>query len=194
MGLGAPTLLEQINVSRIVTDEEIRQLFPQTSTGLFRWAGDVFEVALGRELVPFLFDGLRYILILGSPMYEAGNQDVLGDLTSAWADGFQPEANSRIIKFVRSEADEFHFDPAKWKLHHAGQIFGFSDVLLAAMETYIAAKPEIEQFFFWPTTPQLETLYKRVFRNLERGCHGGRFKPILQPLGVFNGYQRSQAT
>jgi len=177
-------------VSQLYDEDQLAVIFEDAPSDGLSWTGNVFLADHGRELVPFRFAGHRYLLILGTPLYEAGGEESLFSMTSAWAAGYRPKVQSRIIKFARADAMDGHFDPSLWRLVNAKQIFGFCDVLQAAIESYIAAKPEVEQFFFWPTNSKLETLYRRVFRSLNSGCLAGQFLSILETLGVFNGYQR----
>lgn len=154
------------------------------------WIGNVFQVATNREVIPFTFEHIRYLMILGAPIYEAGDEESFLNLSSAWADGFNPKDQSRVMKFCRADAVDEHFQPDRWKLPNPLFIFSFCKTVTAVVEHYVESCPDVEQFFFWPTTSQLETFYKRVFRCLNRGCLNGQFVPILEPLGVFNGYQK----
>ncbi len=174
----------------IFDDSTIKSFFANEPHNLPTWVGDVFKVTEGRDVIPFTFEHIRYLVILGSPIYEAGDEESVIALSSAWANEFKPKAQSKVIKFLRAEATGDHFKPDKWKLTDAISIYRFCKVLTSAIESYVMACPEVEQFFFWPTTDQLETLYKRIFRNLESGCLKGQFVPILESVGVFNGYQR----
>ena len=174
----------------IFNDSTIEAFFANEPLSLPTWVGDVFKVTEGRDVIPFTFEHIRYLIILGSPIYEAGDEESFLGLSSAWADGFRPKTQSKVIKFLRANATGDHFMPDMWKLTEAIAIFRFCKVLTSAIESYVMACPEVEQFFFWPTTSQLETLYKRTFRNLDSSCLKGQFVPILESLGVFNGYQR----
>ena len=178
-------------MSQLYDETRLTEFFKNAPADNSSWTGDVLMVDHGRELVPFKFGANRYLLILGTPTYEAGGEESLFSMAAGWAAGYKPKLQSRIIKFARADASDGHFDPSLWRLEKPKQIFGFCDVLQDVVENFIEAKPEVEQFFFWPTNDRLKTLYRRVFRSIDAGCFANQFVSILEPIGEFYGYQRS---
>ena len=152
--------------------------------------GELYQSCESSEVIPFKFDNFLYYLIFRAPFVEAGDSSELVSLTNQFANGYMPKVESRIIKFYRSDATNNYFQPREWSLNKPSQIFEFSNILLLSIESYLILKPEIKQFFFWPSTTKLTTLYKRLFRNLKKSSSGIEVNPIMVNLGVFYGYER----
>jgi hypothetical protein len=180
-------------VSQIYNEEQLDSFFASSEPANPFWIGGAFQVTSGQEVIPFVFNGIRYLFILGTPLSEAGDETTLYALCAEFTDGFVPDENSRVIKFCRADAIEYHFDPKKWSLDEPKQIHQFGAVVSTIVERYVLGHPEVQQFFFSPASDKLGTLYQRLYRRLNNEGLAGKFLPILEPLGVFNGYQRSQA-
>ena len=173
-------------------DKELkRELFSQVDPTQEIWIGPIHELVLGRELVPLKFATFNYLVIFSSPAFEAGDQDVMMSMSQFWADGFCPEPNSRVIKFCRADAEVDFFKPEKWELSNRLQIFQFLETLAEAIALHATGCKTVSQYFFWPASKGLEVTYRRAFRHLDRTCLPGQFVPILEPIGVFDGYQRT---
>lgn len=172
-------------------DEELkRALFTRIVEQETIWIGNVHELGAGRELVPFSFVSHNYLVLFSDPEYEAGDLALMLDMSQEWADGFQPEPNSRILKFFRADAVANFFKPESWKLSQPMQIFQFGETVADAIALHARACPAVTQYFYWPASSQLNVLYRRIFRHLNRSCLPGEFVHILEPTGVFDGYQR----
>ena len=154
--------------------------------------GELYKTCEKSEVMPFKFDHIIYYLIFRDPYLEAGDFDEFMSLSKQFANGYKPKVNSRIIKFYRSDAEDNYFQPNAWSLNRPSQIYEFSHILLLCIESYLTLRPEIEQFFFWPTTPQLTILYKRLFRNLKNGCFKNQVHSIIEHIGEFYGYERKE--
>ena len=105
-----------LDVSQIYDEDQLLAFFASCDVTAPSWVGDVFQITSGHEVIPFTFDGNRYLFLLGTPENEAGDQQTLSALCSEFADGFLPDASSRVVKFCRADAAEFHFDPTRWSL------------------------------------------------------------------------------
>lgn len=182
-----------VDVSQIYDEDQLLAFFASCDVTAPSWVGDVFQITSGHEVIPFTFDGNRYLFLLGTPENEAGDQQTLSALCSEFADGFLPDASSRVVKFCRADAAEFHFDPTRWSLSKPETIHQFGVLVSSIVERYIVGHPEVRQIFFSPANDRLGTLYRRMYRSLNNDGLKGIFMPILKPLGVFHGYQRTQA-
>lgn len=176
-----------------VTPEVMAALFAGTP-GLpdALWRGTVYVLDDGRELLPFVFLELRFIAIFSSPLLEAGGDEAfLIEQVQTWAGNFDPDPNSRLVKFCRAEADHEAtlFKPDDWSLDHPRQIFQFSELLAEVMLQHSEILPPVTQYFFWPASNQVERLYLRVYAKV-RHLLPNTFEPILADIGEFRGYQR----
>lgn len=128
-----------------VVDEELReQLFADAPAEADLWMGDVNDVGGEREIVPFRFGGLDFWVIFASPHAEADHDDDLLKLFMDTLDvrDFEPDEQSRLIKFCRCDARQNHFIAKDWKLSETSQIFQFLDVLRTILDMYFRASPE----------------------------------------------------
>jgi hypothetical protein len=174
-----------------INTELKQELFQSAKSGSVAWVGSVFYLGESRELVPVRFDTQDYLVMFSGPQHEAGDEEAMLSLSSEFADGFKPEVTARVIKFCRADAQDDFFKPERWKLRKPGQIFQFTETLALAVTLHANTHVKTTQYFFWPASRQLEILYKRTFRHIDRAWQEGKFVPILESTGVFNGYQRT---
>lgn len=176
-------------------DKDLKEfLFQDAPQESCAWVGDIFPlVPNAQELVPVRFDLQDFLVGFTSPLYEAGNDaELLAEYSASEAAGFPFDPSARLVKFARTESDATnHYNPDAWKLSVAEQVYQFSRTLGMAAVSHSEAFPECRQYFFWAASSQLEKLYKRTFRYIDRTCLPGEFKPILGNTGVLNGYQRT---
>jgi hypothetical protein len=174
-----------------VDDNLKLELFKDATTPGTVWVGEIYILRTEQELIPVRFGGQNFLVGFSSPTYEAGDEESMEMFSLAWADGYIPAAHSRMVKFSRTEANAEHFKPDVWHLDTASQVFQFSQTLADAVAFHAQTYPTCRQYLFWPASHQLELLYKRAFRYVDRACLPGEFRPILQATGVFNGYERT---
>lgn len=155
------------------------------------WVGDVYILRAEQELIPVRFGDQDFLVGFSAPTYEAGDEESMEVFSLAWANGYTPATHSRMVKFSRAEAVADHFKPDLWHLDVASQVFQFGQVLADAVVFHAQTYPTCQEYLFWPSSYELELLYKRAFRYIDRACLPGEFRPILQPTGVFNGYERT---
>lgn len=157
------------------------------------WLGEIYRLDDGRDLMPFVFLTLRFITIFVRPIHEAGGEEeFLATQAAEWANGFVPDNSARIVKFFRADAENGKtlFKPDEWKLDKPRHIFAFSELLANVMVQHAGVTPPVQQYFFWPASVSVDRLYVRTFRVVSR-LLPGVFRPILQNIGDFRGYQRS---
>ena len=155
------------------------------------WVGEIYMLRTEQELIPVRFGGQDFLVGFSAPTYEAGDEEAMQTFSLAWADGYIPAAHSRMVKFARVEAATDHFKPDVWHLDTPSQVFQFSQTLAEAVVYHAQSFPLCREYLFWPSSRQLELLYKRAFRYIDRSCMPGKFHPVLQSTGVFNGYERT---
>ena len=176
-------------------DEDLKEfLFQAAPDENCAWFGDVFSLTgNAQELVPVRFGTQDFLVGFTSPLYEAGNDPaLLAGFAASQADGFSFDPSARLVKFVRAESGPTNqYKPEAWKLNVPGQVYQFSRTLGMAVASHSEALPACLQYFFWAASSQLELLYERTFRYIDRTCLPGEFKPILKKTGVLNGYQRT---
>lgn len=117
--------------------------------------------------------------------------DAMREMSNAFADGFQPGANARIIKLCRSGAQADFFQPDRWELPDPVQIFQFAQTLAMAVVLHAATHSQTKQYFFWPASRQLQVMCRRAFRHIHKTLQPSKLVPILEPTGGFDGYQRT---
>jgi hypothetical protein len=187
--------------------ETIDAMFAQAPAAvpLMVWQGPVTSIRAGSEMIPLRFDELDFIIAYQDPLLEAGDEDGLLSMCENWAGGFLPDRDSRLIKFFRVDATLLEaqgmpesdsglpiaFNPKHWGLKRPEKIFTLTDVIAEAMTYHCKTFPDCTQYFYWPATQELESLYKRVFQKVERRWMPGAFQRILGGLGEFYGYQRT---
>jgi hypothetical protein len=173
-------------------DENLKlELFKNATAPGTVWVGDIYLLRAEQELIPVRFGGQDFLVGFSAPAYEAGDEELMEMFSLAWADGFTPAPHSRIMKFSRTEAIAAHFNPDMWHLDTALQVFQFGQTLADAVVFHAQTYSACRQYLFWPSSRKLELLYKRAFRYIDSTCLPGQFRPILQPTGVFNGYERA---
>lgn len=155
------------------------------------WIGDIYSLNENQELIPVRFGAHDFILGFASPHFEAGDEVFLGDFTRTWADEHVPAVPSRLLKMARVDAEHNLFNPDAWQLDVPQQIFQFGRTMAEATALHAQAFPDCKAYYFWAASEQLERLYERSFRHVNRTCLPGRFRPILEPIGDFHGYQRT---
>ncbi|QVN21702.1 hypothetical protein [Burkholderia pyrrocinia] len=116
---------------------------PELSAHLFPAPVDADEIEVTEplsidpsiEAVGIDFGGTRFIVFFADVMAYAGSDpDYVRQTASAWNNGFVPTAGSRLVKFVRADADaDTMFDPAEWPLPDAAMIWQFIEALAAAV-------------------------------------------------------------
>ncbi len=147
------------------------------------------------EAVGIDFAGTRFLVFFADVMAYAGNDaDFVRETAAAWNNGFVPAAGSRLVKFVRSEADpDTMFDPRAWPLPEAQTIWQFMEALAIAVEGHALAYPGVSQYFYAPQTGKLDSLYNRMSRRFRRGDYGVAFQCVTRPAtdeGGFYGFER----
>jgi hypothetical protein len=160
------------------------------------WIGDVFVLRDDQqELIPVRFGTQDFWMGFTSPKFEASHDpELLRQYSQNWAEGFVPDEFSRLIKFSRADADFKNlFKPDSWKLSLPEQIFQFGQTLGEAVVFHAQTFLSCKEYFFWPASPRLELLYKRVFRYVDRVRLPKQFVAILDDTGAFNGYQRTSS-
>ncbi len=157
------------------------------------WIGEIIILHDHQEIVPVRFGTQDFWVGFTSPQYEAGSDpDLFRTFCENWSDGFAPADFSRLVKFARTEScDADRYKPDLWKLSAPEQVYQFSQTIGDAVVFHAETYPKCREYFFWPASGQLDTLYKRTFRYIDRDCLPQQFRPILNPTGVFNGYQRT---
>lgn len=176
-------------------EDELRgALFNTAPEGICVWTGEVFQLSADQEIIPLRFGQQDFLVGFSAPVMEAGGD--LGSLeamSAAWASGYAPAQHSRIVKFCRAEAAEQAFQPDAWHLEVSAQIFQLGQAVADAVVFHAQTHPTCRQYFYWAANDALEALYKRAFRYIDRACLPGAFRPILDNIGDFHGYQRAQA-
>ncbi|ONO52741.1 hypothetical protein A8D80_02525 [Burkholderia cenocepacia] len=178
-----------------ITPELLTHLFPTPA------AADEVEVTEPLSIDPSIeavgvdFGGTRFVVFFADVMAYAGSDsDYVRQTAVAWNNGFIPAAGSRLVKFVRADADaDTMFDPAEWPLPDPGMIWQFIEALAAAVEGYAVGFPTVAQYFNMPQTGKLDSLYNRMSRQFERGEYGVAFRCVTRPAsdeGGFYGYER----
>ncbi|KAF1065546.1 hypothetical protein DX980_00235 (plasmid) [Burkholderia gladioli] len=177
------------------TPELLAHLFPAPV------AADEIEVTEPLSIDPSIeavgidFGGTRFIVFFADVMAYAGaDQDYVRQTAATWNNGFVPAAGSRLVKFVRADADaDTMFDPAKWPLPEAAMIWQFIEALAEAVGGHAVGFPAVTQYFYMPQTGKLDSLYNRMSRQFERGEYGVAFRCVTRPAndeGGFYGYER----
>lgn len=170
-----------------VVDEELReQLFADAPAEADLWMGDVNDVGGEREIVPFRFGGLDFWVIFASPHAEADHDDDLLKLFMDTLDvrDFEPDEQSRLIKFCRCDARQNHFIAKDWKLSETSQIFQFLDVLRTILDMYFRASPNIQQFFYL-AEGRLQKAYARMLKKLLADLNGALTAILPEPGGCY---------
>lgn len=153
-------------------DDALRQQFFEEEPGKEQdvWIGSVCYLpdSADTEVIPIRFLGLKYLLIFISPHAQAGyDQEVLvTTLDTMSANDFMPAEKSRLIKFMRADAEEDPFNPKVWHLMRVEQIFQFLRTLSQAIELYIHTELDIEQLFYLPASAKLGSAYTRAAKGL----------------------------
>lgn len=160
------------------------------------WFGELYRTHDQRELIPFVFAGQQFIVLFLDLVQSAGSAELVQTFANNFANGYVPHADARMVKYCRADGEGAKpFHPEDWKLPDADPqthaIFQFIEVLaeVTAQHYDIARTP---QYFFQTATKQLELLYDRVFRRIDRELLPGVFAPILDDTGDFSGYQAHQ--
>nr|WP_057929885.1 hypothetical protein [Burkholderia ambifaria] len=178
-----------------LTPELLAHLFPATV------AADEIEVTEPLSIDPSIeavgidFAGTRFLVFFADVMTYAGDDpDFVRQTAAAWNNGFVPAAGSRLVKFVRSDADpDSMFDPRAWPLPNPGMIWQFMEALAIAVEGHALAFPAVGQYFYAPQTGKLDSLYNRMSRRFGRGEYGVAFQCVTRPAsdeGGFYGFER----
>ncbi|WP_321788068.1 hypothetical protein [Paraburkholderia sp. J94] len=141
------------------------------------------------------FDGVRHVVFFADVFAYSGNDhQLVRETAEAWNNGFLPAPNSRLVKFLRAEADaESMFYPGDWPLPDPNMIWQFSEALSMALQGHALAYPETSQYFYMPQTGKLDALYNRLARKFERGEAGLFFRCVTRPAsdeGGFYGFER----
>lgn len=176
-----------------VTPEVVAVIFAGSSTDpLGEWFGELYRLPDEREVLPFVFHAIRFIAVFTKPLLEAGgDEQFLRDQLAIWAQGFIPDEAARLVKFCRAELEDrgTAFKPDEWQLEDAKDIFAFSELLRDIFVYHSGLLPPVNQYFYWPASSKVDSLYRRIFRRIDK-LLPGVFHPILTPIGEFHGYQR----
>jgi hypothetical protein len=168
--------------------------FPEITS---HFVGEPWIVEQDRvELVPFQFSGHRYLCWFADIVHEVGGDATeLQMYADAWADGYVPHRQSRLIKFLRADVhtvDEM-YDPSKWQLNNPRDIFSFGEFLVEAVWIHAQYFEGIKQYFFKPSNLSLLKFYERILSawNGVISEHGFcRIHVIEGNDGGFIGYER----
>lgn len=173
-------------------DEEIKaELFRDCGLEDEVWIGDVYREREDGEVIPFQFGTYKYLMFFRSLLFESGNDaDLLTQNLEAWANGFRPSDASRLVKFCRAEAEEETFKPDSWKLESPRQIFQFAETIGEVICLHSEICSEIEQFYYMPSSEQLDKLYQRIFKRLNSEVLHGSFVELKGIGDYFYGYQK----
>ncbi|MFX1689840.1 hypothetical protein PWR05_35865 [Paraburkholderia sp. A2RI-6] len=179
-----------------IDDALLAAIFPpgESSEGQLRVRGPV-SIDETLEASGIDFDGVRHVVFFADVYAYSGNDHELVRATaSAWNGGFIPALNSRLVKFLRAEADaESMFCPGDWPLPDPNMIWQFSEALGMVLLGHALAHPETSQYFYMPQTGKLDALYNRLARKFERGEAGLFFRCVTRPAsdeGGFYGFER----
>ncbi|MCO5396585.1 hypothetical protein [Ralstonia soli] len=148
------------------------------------------------EAMGIVFGSVRFVVFFASPLALAdGDPDYLQQTVNSWAGGYVPQADARVVKFLRAEADRATmFEPEHWPLPQPQAIWQFIEVLSEALVAHAEHLPQVPEYFFIPQAASLDSLYNRMARNFERGQFPVRFRCVTRPAadeGGFYGYQRA---
>lgn len=173
---------------------EREYLFEEDQRATLHWVGSLHRMDDNTgDVIPFRFKEYCYLISFYEPIpFFGGDPDALVEMAQGQSDGYVPDANSRVIKFYRSDAEENEFKEKFWFLPSALDIYEFCNILTAVISSYAEAAQEIRQFFYLAASDKLARIYKRVFREASNrpGCMFSEFEPILEKTGEYDGYQR----
>ena len=176
-----------------VTREVIDVIFDGAPTDPFgEWFGELYRLPDEREVLPFVFHAIRFIAVFTRPVLEAGgDEEFFLNQLNEWAQGFVPDKSARLVKFCRAELNDRStaFKPDEWQLDDGKDIFGFAELLRDIFVYHSGLMPPVNQYFYMPASDRVASLYKRIFRRIDK-LLPGVFQPILTPIGDFHGYQR----
>jgi hypothetical protein len=179
-----------------INDALLAAIFPavESSEGQLRVRGPV-SVDEAVEASGIDFDGVRHVVFFADVLaYSGNNPELVRETAHAWNGGFVPASNSRLVKFLRAEADaERMFYPGDWPLPNPNMIWQFSEALSMALLGHALAYPQTSQYFYMPQTGKLDALYNRLARKFERGEGGLFFRCVTRPAsdeGGFYGFER----
>ncbi|MGY6163845.1 hypothetical protein [Paraburkholderia strydomiana] len=178
-----------------ITSELLTHLFPTPAAADEVEVTEPLSIDPSIEAVGIDFGGTRFVVFFADVMaYGGSDPDYVRQTAVAWNNGFVPAAGSRLVKFVRADADaDTMFDPAEWPLPDPGMIWQFIEALAAAVDGHAVGFPMVEQYFYMPQTGKLDSLYNRMSRQFERGEYGVAFRCVTRPAsdeGGFYGYER----
>ncbi|MFP3710200.1 hypothetical protein SB783_40085 [Paraburkholderia sp. SIMBA_009] len=179
-----------------IDDALLAALFPpeDPAEGELRVRGPV-QIDETLEASGIDFDGVHHVVFFADVFAYAGNDaQLIHETALAWNGGFVPAPNSRLVKFLRAEADaDTMFYPGDWPLPDPNMIWQFSEALGMALQGHALAHPETSQYFYMPQTGKLDALYNRLARKFERGEAGLFFRCVTRPAsdeGGFYGFER----
>ena len=169
-----------------LSDEVVTDLFadaPAPTAGS-AWLNVPFEIGDNVEVIPFQFGTERYLMFFTNLIVEFGldaanvtDAEVLKQMAASWTGGFVPCVEHRLVKLVRAEAMDpgTAFDPSRWRLADARQIFQFGHMLVDAVVAHAEAMPNIRQYLYKPEATQLGMLYKRAGAQKQAACAAGLY-------------------
>lgn len=185
-------MVETILLTAWVEAGLVETMFEDAPAGDETWIGGLFIIDQAREVLPFRFAGLSYLIMFLSP-YAEGDDDeefILQQLDTLCIHNFMPVRNSRLIKFCRADADKDHFKPTCWVLPHATHIFQFLQTMGDAVKLYLQSVPHIEQYLFLPANARLSRLYSRLSARISTEM-GIAVTATLPATGALHAYQRA---
>ena len=109
------------------------ELFRDATASGTVWIGDMHVLRSEQELIPVRFGSQDFLVGFSTPSYEAGDDKSMEVFSLVWADGYVPAAQSRMVKFSRTDATAEHFKPHAWHLDAPLQVFQFSQTLADAV-------------------------------------------------------------
>jgi len=178
-----------------ITPALIAHLFPAPAGPDDVEVTEPLSIDASVEAVGIDFAGTRFLVFFADVMAYAGRDpDFVRQTAAAWNNGFVPAAGSRLVKFVRSDADaDSMFDPRVWPLPEPQMIWQFMEALAIAVEGHALAYPAVMQYFYAPQTGKLDSLYNRLSRPFGSGKYGVTFQCVTRPAsdeGGFYGFER----
>lgn len=173
-----------------INKETLTEIFGDYPESDEPWIGDM-RVGENFELIFFLFENHRFLAGFFSPVLQIGSLQDAEEVLNGWADGFMPADDARLVKFARADADDAHYDPAKWSLRSRHSIFRFGKQLAEVVTDHVISEQAVSQYFYWPADERLNHFYTRVFKGLQSSCPDFDYQPILAPTGEFYGYHRT---
>jgi hypothetical protein len=188
--------LDLHNMLEFVSDALLASLFSEGShRGGHADVTQPVSISPRVEVCGIESNSTRYlVLFLDAAQLACDDEQFMRETAAAWGRGVVPEPHSRVIKFYRADADEATmFDPKSWPLPHPRMIWKFCDALGVALTLHARSRPEVPQYFYFPQSSKLDTLYRRLARKFERGELGVEFHCVTHPPkdeGGFYGFER----